>query len=232
MDFEAVLFDLDGTLLTYDQDPADNVRDAFARADVAQFCTTEELWAAAEAVGHAESDHDFLTRLFEIAAERHDGPTARAPALATAYEAVVDHTQVSPRPGVEAALDAAQGAGKVGMVTNGEREKQTLKLDTLGITDHFETVVYAGEQTPPKPDPEPFHLACGDLSVTPDRSLYVGNTLEADVQGAKRAGLDVVWYPTERDQADPGGYDHQPDHTVETLATLADLLTGEAVSSD
>jgi putative hydrolase of the HAD superfamily len=111
----------------------------------------------------------------------------------------------------------------VGLITNGSRRTQVQKLDALGIEDAFETVVYAGEETPPKPASDPFDRALLDLDVRAPETLYVGNSMEHDVAGAKRAGLQAAWYPGARDRGSEPG-DHAPDHTFETLAELETVL--------
>lgn len=219
---EAVLFDLDDTLLTYNQDLAAVALEAFERAGVERFCDPAALRTAAGDVGHVEDDHEFLVRTFRLAAERHGGPVERAADLARAYEAETDHADVSFRPGAERALAAARVHGPVGLVTNSSPRTAPVKLDALGLTDAFGTVVYAGTDTAPKPDPEPFERALADLGVGAPESLYVGNSLEMDVAGARRAGLRAAWYPRERDAGDPG--DHHPDYTFETLDDLERVL--------
>lgn len=221
---ETVLFDLDGTLLTYDQDPEAVMAEAYERAGVDPFCDPGELWSLADQVPDVESDHAFLTELWGIAADRHGGPADRAvhEALARANEAATDHSAVSFRPGAEAALSAVADAHDVGVVTNGSRRTQTQKLAALSLDDHFETIVYAGEDTAPKPDTEPFDLALSRLDGRPESSLYVGNSLEHDVVGAQRAGLRVAWLPGPYDPATPDP--HAPDHHLGSLADLPDVL--------
>lgn len=75
----------------------------------------------------------------------------------------------------------------LGIVTNGGPDTQKPKLDALGLTRSFDTVVYAGYDVAPKPDPAPFERALGDLDVRPERAVHVGNSLEADVAGARRS---------------------------------------------
>lgn len=216
-----VLFDLDGTLLTYDQDVSEALSTAFDRTGTVPFCDADDVESAASDVGHAESDLDFLTRMFRIAADR-SGVDAPAPALARNYWDAVDHTAISLRPGAEEALTLAEEY-TVGMVTNGSRDTQRTKLDHLDIADAFETVVYAGDDTAPKPDPAPFDLALDRLGAHPTESIYVGNSLEHDVAGAQGAGLRAAWYP--EPDADPTATGpHEPDHTLDTLAELRELL--------
>lgn len=219
----AVCFDLDGTLLEYEQDDETVLAETFASAGVDRFCEPRELWAAANDVPDVDGDEAFLTRMFEIAAERHGGPVAASTALASAYGEVVDHTAVTFRPGAAAALELARDHGPVGLITNGSCDVQERKLDVLGIADAFATRVYAGEQTPPKPARAAFDRALSALGTSAQETLYVGNSVKHDVGGAKGAGLQAAWFPTDHDHlAAPGEYD--PDHTFDTLHDLETVL--------
>lgn len=217
-----VLFDLDDTLSEYNQDGEAVLGEAFAATGVGRFCSEDELWTCADDVGSAEDDHDFLRRVFRIAADRHGGPVEAADSLARTYEAAVDHSDVSFRPGAERALSHARDLGPVGLVTNGTRRTQEVKLDALGIDDAFGTLVYAGDDTAPKPSRKPFDDALSSLGTTPEESLYVGNSLKHDVAGAQGAGMRAAWYPSERDRRPSP--DPAPDHTFETLRDLEPVL--------
>jgi len=220
---DTVCFDLDDTLISYDHDPEEILRTAFHRAGVGPFCTPEELWSVASDTPDAEDDHQFLTHLFREAADRFGGPREVASTLARTYEAATDHTAVSFRPGAEAALAAARDLGPVGLITNGGREVQRTKLRTLGLTDAFATQVYAGAETRPKPAREPFDRAVTELNATPQETLYVGNSLHHDIEGAKGAGLRAAWFPRESDR-DATPTTHAPDHTLSSLEELATVL--------
>jgi putative hydrolase of the HAD superfamily len=43
-----------------------------------------------------------------------------------------------------------------------------------------------------KPDPEIFWYAVEQLGVEPDRSIFVGDSIEKDYKGAQKAGLHPV----------------------------------------
>lgn len=72
-----------------------------------------------------------------------------------------------------------------------------------------------------KPDPAIFRPALAALGTAPARTLYVGDTVHADVHGATAAGMPVV-------QLDPydlhADFDHPRIPDVDALADL--LLTG------
>ena len=58
----------------------------------------------------------------------------------------------------------------------------------------MDTIVVAGEDTIElKPDPKPFLLACKMLDVTPDKSIFVGDTPLTDIKGARKAGMSTIF---------------------------------------
>jgi putative hydrolase of the HAD superfamily len=182
-----VLFELDGTLLTYDQDPEEVIDETYDRAGVEPLCGPSQLRSLADRVGDVDTDHEFLTELWGVVAGHHGGPTdpATHEVLARANGAATDHSAVSFRPGAGAALGhVADGGHDIEVVTNRSRRTRTQKLEALTLDDHFETVVYAGEDTAPEPDPEPFDVALSHLDSLSETSLCVGNSLEHDVVGA------------------------------------------------
>lgn len=71
-----------------------------------------------------------------------------------------------------------------------------------------------------KPAPEIFTPALQVLGTDPARTLYVGDTVHADVHGARAAGMQVV-------QLDPYDLHADFDHVrLPSVAALADLLLG------
>lgn len=62
----------------------------------------------------------------------------------------------------------------------------------LGIRDPFEQIIASAEVGYAKPSREIFEEACRRLAVSPDRVLHVGDTLEDDLEGARRAGMRAV----------------------------------------
>ena len=121
-------------------------------------------------------------------------------------------------------LDWLRAAGlKLAAVTNASGAHQRTKLERLGISRFFDTVLIAGELGAAKPDPVIFHTACSRMDVAPDQTLHVGDLLEADALGARNAGLHGVWLNRSLDDARPAtGID-----MIETLTDLPELLVTE-----
>jgi putative hydrolase of the HAD superfamily len=79
-------------------------------------------------------------------------------------------------------------------------------------------VVDSGVVGVAKPDPAIFRPALEALGTDPARTLYIGDTVHADVRGAQAAGMRVV-------QLDPYDLHADFDHArLATVAALADLL--------
>jgi HAD superfamily hydrolase (TIGR01509 family) len=219
--YDAVLFDLDGTLCQRTQDTGQLYRRAFQRVGVDPFGEPESLWESLD----GPPDHDdrvgYIGAGFARLAARHDRPEVDPLALAAALTDLVDDSQVTLRAGAETALESARTTGAVGLVTNGPERRQRVKLDALGITDQFDARVYAFDLPRRKPHADPFDRALSALESAPDRALYVGNSLAYDVAGAHNAGLAAAWL---RD-GDPAPYD--PAYVLESIADVASILEGE-----
>ena len=82
---------------------------------------------------------------------------------------------------------------RFGIITNGELDFQTTKLDAVQLSEWMSAVIASGDVGVAKPDPAIFTLACGRLGVEPSEAAYVGDRLRTDAIGAAGAGLTGVW---------------------------------------
>ncbi|MFB6193522.1 MAG: HAD family hydrolase [Halobaculum sp.] len=225
-EFDAVAFDLDGTVVVDDQGLAEIHAGVFERVDVEPFFEPADMRAVdfhslPEVDGHGE--RAFYEAVYRAVIRNVGGDPSLAPRLAAANVEVVDHTAVSLREGAETALAAAADHGPVGLVTNGERETQTTKLDAVGVRDAFDAECYchAEGDAPAKPDPAAVECVAAALDTTPERTVLVGDSLHDDVVGADAAGAASVWVPR-GDATD--GPDPTPDYRLDSLADLPSVL--------
>ena len=221
--FDAVLFDLDGTLCENTQDTQSMYERAFERAGESQFGEPASLWAALTGPPDHDDPIGYFAAGFARVAAQHGRSDADSLALARALHSVIDDSAVGFLPGAEDALAQAAAAGPVGVVTNGPEERQRAKLDALGIADRFQTVVYAAELPRSKPHAVPFEQAVADLGVARERTLYVGDSLAYDVAGAQNAGLPVAWLRGDNDVGD-----YEPEYVIDSLVELPAILRGES----
>ncbi|MEF8908213.1 MAG: HAD family hydrolase [Haloarculaceae archaeon] len=217
-DIEAVLFDLDGTVCRRTQDVAALYDRAFERAGVEPFGEPAALWPLLDGPPDPDDQVGHLAAGFTRLAARH-GRRVDAVALAEAFLAGVDNTQVRFAEGAERALEWANTRGPAGLLTNGPASRQRPKVETLALDSRLGPVVYAGDLPRRKPHADPFERALADLETPAARTLYVGNSLEYDVAGAHNAGLPAAWV---RDGDGPGEY--RPDLVIESVGDLPDLV--------
>lgn len=194
MGLDAVSFDLDETLLFYRRSPAELLETSFARIGEEAFFTAEEYTELFDQyVGPGDTIEEVRIRCFTHLARENDRDPGVGRELAEAYSAARDHGNVELYPGAEDVLSRCAAAFDLALITNGPRNTQVQKLAATGIESYFDFIVYAGDETPPKPEPDPFERSLDALSVTPDRAIHVGNSLEADVRGALDVGMAAIW---------------------------------------
>jgi HAD superfamily hydrolase (TIGR01549 family) len=114
---------------------------------------------------------------------------------------------------------------RIGLLTNGPTDIQTIKLEHAGLTGCFDTVVMSGQAGMGKPSPAVFARVLDDLGVSPDQAVMVGNSWERDVEGARAAGMGAVWIAADR----AVGSARDGVLTVPSVADLPPLLDGRPV---
>lgn len=99
----------------------------------------------------------------------------------------------------------------LGCVSNGRRAGQLAKIHAIGcdrwISD--EHVVTSEELGIAKPDSRIFQEACSRLGARPGESLFVGDSYDIDVTGARGVGMPVIWFDR-RHKEIPDGLEGTP----------------------
>lgn len=180
--FDAVFFDLDGTLI-----------------DTESVAMTAGLRAFAE-FGH-RVDESFMHRL--VGKAEPDG----AVIIREAFPTLDEHGFAAAwRRGFQALLEEGvpmkAGASDLlaairlpkALVTSTGRTGAHWKLDRAGITPHFRTVITFDDVTAPKPAPDPYLLAAERIGVDPARCLVFEDS-DTGAEAAHRAGCVVVQVP-------------------------------------
>ncbi|MFG2078134.1 HAD family hydrolase [Nonomuraea maritima] len=103
---------------------------------------------------------------------------------------------------------------RVGIVTNGMADNQLGKLRRTGLADVVDGYAVSGSEGVCKPELWLFEIAAQRCGATLDQGGWmVGDSLIADIQGARTAGLRTIWI----DRGTWPGEEHQADHVVNDI---------------
>ena len=119
-------------------------------------------------------------------------------------------------PEVPDVLQALRARGlRLAVVSNFDTRLPPL-LDALGLAAFFDAVVCSGEAGAAKPDGAIFARALAALGVEASEALHVGDSREADYEGARAAGIEALL--VDRDA------DVHPAGTIPDLRGILDFL--------
>jgi putative hydrolase of the HAD superfamily len=191
-DVQAVLFDLDGTLLDRRRSFERFVRDQWTRLAHALQSVDPEQYAQIL----IELDGDGYAprkELFTGMAARFQLPPDLAETLLNDYRAGFPGACVL-FPDAVQTLSSLRASGlKLGLITNGSVRMQSGKLDCLALRPMFDTVLISDEEGISKPDPGIFRRALERLNTNAAQAVFVGDHPDIDVAGARAAGMRAIW---------------------------------------
>jgi HAD superfamily hydrolase (TIGR01509 family) len=183
---EAVLFDWNNTLVEFTWDDEVLVaghRAALGRDDPDFTRRYREL-----VLGDSHAHRPYRELLAELGVGDPD-------AFIDAEHEVWRH-QFAPLASAQALLDALRTRGfRTGVVANSWPDPgRVLRRDAqaFGLAERVDVMVFSEEVGVMKPAPEIFLRACAELGVDAVDTVYVGDNLETDVQGAANLGMTTI----------------------------------------
>jgi len=210
--FDAVLFDLDGTLLDSVPLILSSYRHVFTEHGLPPRTDAEVLAG--------------LGTPLEAMFERWVDDPALVQTLADAYiehNLAVHDGLVRPFPGVSELVRDLHVAGiPMAIVTSKRRRGTEMGLAALGLADCFSVVVTADDVSRPKPDPEPVQQALEALGVPAASAVFVGDATH-DVHAGRAAEvvtIAVTWGAASEAQLVESG----PTHLVRDVGALRGIL--------
>ena len=208
--FDALLFDLGGTLIYFEGDKEEIIHQAnraLARAvqdlgyDISEYVLINAYETRLQRYfGHRDEDLiEYTTRrlLKELLAD-HGYPDAPEEDVRTALRAMYEvfeanwHVEEDALPML--AMLKEYGC-KVGLVSNAADEDDVQRqVDNAGLRPYLDAVYTSAVVGMRKPHPKMFEEALQALDVRDlSRVLMVGDRLNADIAGAKKLGTQAAW---------------------------------------
>jgi phosphoglycolate phosphatase len=185
-DFQAIIFDLDGTLLDTLQDLADSMNVALSHLGF----PVHELEKYRHFVG--DGMENLVRRSVPDTAKNDPRLISRCLEMMRRTYELNWRVRTRPYPGVPELLDALSGRGlKMAVLSNKPDDSTRKVVDGLLPAWRFEAVVGARPQVPLKPDPSSALEIANRLKLGPARFVYLGDTA-TDMKTANAAGMFAV----------------------------------------
>lgn len=81
---------------------------------------------------------------------------------------------------------------KLGIISDAQKVFCLDEGKILGLSPFFDRIIMSTHLGFRKPDPRIFMVGCTLLQISPKETVYIGNDPEADVGGAKGAGMQAI----------------------------------------
>jgi len=115
---------------------------------------------------------------------------------------------------------------RLGLISNAADDANVQRLvDKSELRPYFDIILTSAAQGIRKPDPRIFYTALETWQAVPDQSVMVGDTLSADIQGAKNLGIYSVWVTRRVLLSDNPAPPLWPDAIIENVGELPSLLS-------
>ena len=219
--YQAVLFDLDGTLLDTAPDfwPIINaLRSNRGLAPLTYDAVRQQVSNGAAGL---------IQFAFNLTAADADFEPLRLDLLARYQQDLAVHSRLFP--GLDHLLQRLQSANiPWGVVTNKPSRYSEPLLSQLGLRKACGSLICPDHVKERKPDPEGLLLACQELQVEPSKVLYVGDH-QRDIEAGIRAGMQtaVALFGYLADDDDPKAW--QANFYVENSHALEAIIFNERI---
>jgi putative hydrolase of the HAD superfamily len=238
---QAILFDLDDTILAFDQVSRPCWQSICARfaprlGDVspeALLAAIQEsrAWFWSDPDRHRQGRLDLKGARLAIVGRALTWLGADAPGpqgvpdlaigIAEAY-ATEREEAIRPLPGAVEALRTLKGYGlRLALITNGQSEPQRRKIERFSLGQFFDCILIEGEIGAGKPDQRVYRHALAQLGVEPSQAWMVGDHLEWDVEAPQRVGVAGIWVDVAGSGL-PASSPVRPDRIVRSVAELVE----------
>ncbi|MEH2419013.1 HAD family hydrolase [Nostoc sp.] len=203
MSYEAIIFDLDNTLLNFEmcerQAILGALEDCAVSLDLNEVSETiflqvfetynSQYWRQPETFSPSE----LIEMSYRSTLAQLDIQTDQISNLSQSFWHIFNHFGAM-EPDVNEVLTVLALNYRLAVITNGFVSAQLPRMQAARIEHFFEEIVVSEAIGFAKPSPEIFHYTLSRLNLTPAEVLYVGDSLKHDYAGATQVKIDFCYY--------------------------------------
>ena len=232
MKFEAVIFDLFGTLI---DDFGSSVGEMHAEMAAALSVPYEQFipsWNQTTemriigAFGTVEANIEYVLDAMNL--------RARSEQIRKAVEIRMKYIEqaLQPKPNVIDTLRQLKNHGyKIGLLSNCSIEIPILWQETA-FAHVIDVPTFSSVARLRKPDIRIYRLACGGLGVMPESCLYIADGEDHELAAAAKVGLHPVLIRTHSQEPARGSHQEAKEWQEDTISTLPEVLRIVGVTSN
>lgn len=133
-----------------------------------------------------------------------------------------------PMPGVHSVLqEIAQAGLRQAIVSNASDSSNVHRLvDSANLRSYFDPIVISADQRVRKPEVGIFDPVLNAWGIDPRNLVMIGDSLAADIEGARRVGMFSIWVTAEADTPENQALRGKitPDAIAEELVDVPELI--------
>jgi putative hydrolase of the HAD superfamily len=228
--YRHIFFDLDHTLWDYEKNSRETIYTLYNEFDLQAFGTfgpgdfykkyryvNYRMWRSYNKSKISQQElreTRFEQTLLKLGLTHEQVP----PGLGDAYLRLCP-TKTAVFPFAHATLEYLHPKYHLHILTNGFKDVQHLKLASANLRGFFQEIITSECSGYKKPDLKFFEYALSQTRVSADQCLMIGDNLEADMLGARNAGIDQVFFNPEKKR-----HFQKVTHEIQCLSELMELL--------
>jgi putative hydrolase of the HAD superfamily len=231
-----ILFDLGGTLMhargdwspvyeRADQALGETLREHTIKLDTKIFRTRLHQYYEQRDKDFQETTYHFVLR--ELLKELGYAEVAE-PVLRSALDAMYSITQTNwqlEEDTIATLQNLKSKNYKLGIFSNAGDDKDVQELiENFGVRSYFDFALTSAACFYRKPHPRAFEIALAQWNISPHEAVMIGDSLEADIFGAKNLGMQTIWITRRAQFKDEDMRRIKPDFSLRKLNELLPTL--------